>query len=109
MNLLRGDVWWVDLDPSKGSEINKKRPCVILSADVLNQRRKTVVVVPLSTSPTVRPPLTIAVVSAGRPAVAVVDQIRATAKERFGNRIGRLSLPEMEAVEDGLRQVLGMS
>lgn len=109
MNLLRGDVWWVDLNPTKGSEINKRRPCVIISADALNQRRKTVVVVPLSTSPTVRPPMTIGVDVAGRPAVVVTDQIRATARERFGNRIGSLSAVEMEALEEGLRQVLGMS
>ncbi len=108
MNLLRGEVWWVDLNPTKGGEINKKRPCVILSADALNRRRKTVVVVPLSTSPTVRPPLTIAVF-AGRPAVAVIDQIRATAKERFGKRIAALTSAEMEEIEEGLKQVLGMS
>jgi len=108
MNLLRGEVWWVDLNPTKGSEINKKRPCVILSADILNQRRRTVVVVPLSTAPTVRPPLTVAVSSGGRPAVAVIDQIRATTKERFGNRIGTLSASEMEAIEESLRQILGM-
>jgi mRNA interferase MazF len=109
MNLLRGEVWWVDLNPTKGSEINKKRPCVILSVNVLNQRRKTVVVIPLSTAPTVHPPLTVAVTSAGRPAVAVMDQIRATAKERFGNRIGVVSASEMEAIEESLRQILGMS
>lgn len=108
MDLCRGDVWWVDLEPTRGSEINKKRPCVILSVDVLNQRRRTVVVVPLSTSPTVRPPLTVAVVAAGRPAVAVMDQIRATAKERFVNRICVLTALEMEALEDGLREILGL-
>jgi mRNA-degrading endonuclease toxin of MazEF toxin-antitoxin module len=61
MNLLRGDVWYVDPDPTKGAEINKKRPCVIFSSSAVNRRRQTVVVVPLSSSPTVRPPLTIAV------------------------------------------------
>lgn len=108
MNLLRGDVWWVDLNPTRGSEINKKRPCVILSVDALNQRRKTVIVVPLSTVPTIRPPLTVAVSSAGRPAVAVMDQIRATAKERFGKRMGTLTASEMEAVEESLRTILGI-
>jgi mRNA interferase MazF len=108
MSLLRGEMWWVDLDPTKGGEIKKKRPCVILSVDALNQRRKTVVVVPLSTSPTVRPPLTVAAF-AGRPAVAVIDQIRATAKERFTSKIGTLSAVEMEEIEEALRHVLGMS
>lgn len=109
MNLLRGEIWWVDLNPTRGSEINKKRPCVVLSVDVINQRRKTVVVVPLSTSPTVRPPLTVAIVCAGRPAVAVVDQIRATARERFGSRIGTATADEMEALEESLREILSIS
>lgn len=109
MNLLRGDVWWVDLNPTRGSEIYKQRPCVVLSVDTLNQRRRTVVVIPLSSSPVAHPPLTVAVSVAGRAAVAVIDQIRATAKERFGNKIGTLSPTEMEAIEDGLREVVGIN
>ncbi len=108
MNLRRGDVWWVDLDPTRGGEIDKKRPCVIVSSDVLNLHRKTVVVVPLSTSAVVRPPITVAVISGGRHAVAVTDQITAKTKERFGNRIGSLSEAEMHDIEDALREVLGL-
>jgi mRNA interferase MazF len=108
MNPLRGEIWWVDLNPTRGSEINKKRPCLVLSLDVINQRRKTVVVIPLSTSPTVRPPLTVAVSCAGRKAVAVIDQIRATAKEHFGNRIGAATAAEMEVVEESLREILSI-
>jgi mRNA interferase MazF len=109
MNLLRGEIWWVDLNPTRGSEINKKRPCVILSVDPINQRRRTVVVVPLSTSPTVRPPLTVAVMCAGRAAVAVMDQVRSTANERFANRIGTVTASELEALEESLREILGLS
>jgi mRNA interferase MazF len=109
MNLLRGEIWWVDLNPTRGSEINKKRPCVVLSVDPINQRRKTVVVVPLTTSPTVRPPLTVAIMCGGRSAVAVIDQVRTTAKERFANRIGTVTASEMEILEDSLREILGLS
>jgi mRNA interferase MazF len=109
VNLLRGDVWWVDLDPTRGSEINKKRPCVILSVDPLNKRRRTVVVIPLSTSPVSHPPLTVAVSVNGHAAVAVLDQVRGTKKERFSNRIGTLTLSELEAVEEALREILGLS
>jgi mRNA interferase MazF len=109
MNLLQGEIWWVDLNPTRGSEINKKRPCVILSVDPINQRRKTVVVVPLSTSPTVRPPLTVAVTCAGRPAVAVIDQVRSTAKERFASRIGVVTVSELEELKESLREILGLS
>ena len=109
MNLLRGEIWWVDLNPTRGSEINKKRPCVILSVDPINQRRRTVVVVPLSTSPTVRPPLTVSVMCGGRSAVAVTDQVRSTAKERFASRIGTVTASELEALEESLREILGLS
>jgi mRNA interferase MazF len=108
MNLLRGEIWWVDLNPTRGSEINKRRPCVILSVDVINQRRRTVVVVPLSTAPTVRPPLTVSVTCAGRSVVAVIDQVRSTAKERFVSRIGIVSAAEMELLEESLRAILGL-
>ena len=108
MKLRRGDIWYVDLDPTRGGEINKKRPCVILTANALNDSRKTVVVIPLSTSPVARPPLTVPVISAGRPAVAVIDQITAKTKERFGNRIGSLSPDDMDVIEQAIRRVLDM-
>ena len=44
----RGDIWWIALDPTLGSEIRKTRPCVVISVKVLNERRRTVIVVPLS-------------------------------------------------------------
>ena len=102
----RGEIWWVRLDPTLGSEIRKTRPCLVLSTDILNQRRRTVIVVPLSSSPRAGPPLLIPVQCAGRPVVAVVDQLRAIAKERLDTLIGTVSPDEMSAIEDGLRQIL---
>jgi mRNA interferase MazF len=102
----RGEVWWAALDPTMGSEIAKTRPCVIITRDLVNRHRRTVVVVPLSSSPKERPPILIAVNCAGKEAVAVVDQIRAIAKERLQSRIGILAEPEMEAIGDALQQVL---
>ena len=106
MNPRRGEVWWVQLDPVVGSEIRKKRPCVVMGGNVLNERRRTVVVIPLSSAPLPAPPLTVPVVCRGRDAVAVIDQIRAVAKERFGDRIGELSKQELEDVEEALCHVL---
>jgi len=99
-------VWWVQLDPTRGSEIQKTRPCIVLTTDVVNVRRRTVVIVPLSSSPRASPPLLIGVQSVGTPAVAVLDQIRAVTKERFERKLGSISNEELEAIEDGLREVL---
>ena len=106
----RGEVWWVQLDPSlgsqTGSEIGKTRPCVVITSNIANTHRRTVVVIPLSSSPRASPPLLVPVSCAGRRAVAVVDQSRAVAKERQRERLGTLSLRDLAAVEGGLREVL---
>lgn len=102
----RGEFWWVRLDPATGSEIGKTRPCLILSANILNERRRTVVVVPLSSSPRPSPPLLIPVKCAGRTVVAVTDQIRAVAKERLIERLGEASSADLAAVEAGVRRIL---
>ena len=98
--------WWVRLDPTVGSEIAKTRPCVVVTSDRLNESRRTVVVVPISTGPKPVSHLTIAVTSGGAIGVAVIDQVRAAAKERFASRLGRLDVTEMAAIEDGLRRAL---
>ena len=102
----RGEIWWVSLDPTLGSEIRKTRPCVVISVRVLNERRRTVIVVPLSSSPKASPPILIPITCDGRPAVAVSDQIRAVAKERLRSRIGLVSDEELAQLEDGLRQIM---
>jgi mRNA interferase MazF len=81
---------------------------MVVTSDVVNARRRTVVVVPLSTGPRVSPPLLIALSSVGKPAVAVLDRLRAVTKERFQERLGTVSAAELEAVEDGLREILDL-
>jgi mRNA interferase MazF len=102
----RGEVWWVRLDPTLGSEIAKTRPCIILSGNVFNRLRRTTVVIPLSTSPQPGLPLLVPVRCDGREVVAVTDQIRAIAKQRLDRRLGELSSEDLAAVEKGVREVL---
>lgn len=106
--LRRGEVWWVDLDPTRGSEIRKTRPAVVISADALNRARRTVVVVPLSTGPAPRPPIVVATPSAGEASVAVCDQLRAVDRTRLAAQHGSLSAGDLRAVEEGIRAVLGL-
>ena len=104
----RGDVYWVDLDLTVGSESNKRRLAVVVSLNVLNERRNTVIVVPLSSQGTHRPPLVVAVSSAGEPGTARIDQVRTVDKSRLRERIGTLSSADRRAIEDSLRAVLGL-
>ncbi len=106
VTVRRGEVWWVDLDPTRGSEIRKTRPAVVLTADALNRARRTVVVVPLSTGPAPRPPIVVATPSAGAGSVAVCDQVRAVDKNRLSRYVGQLAMADLHAVEDGVRVVL---
>ena len=102
----RGDIWWVALDPGQGSEIKKTRPCVVLTNDTLNRLRKTVVVVPLSTAAKPHPPITVPVNCQSRPAVAVIDQVRAVAKHRLQSRIETLDSKDLGAITRALSTIL---
>ena len=102
----RGDVWWVSLDPTKGAETKEPRPCVVLTHDTANHLRRTVVVVPLSTSAKPHPPITVPVTCEGRPAVAIVDQIRAVAKQRLKSRIEAMQITELEELCRALSSIL---
>ena len=102
----RGDIYWVDLNPTIGSEINKRRPCVLVGASSINQARHTVVVVPLSTSSKARSPITILVSCLGKQVTAVCDQIRTIDKTRLKDHAGSLSTKDLNALDEGLRQVL---
>jgi len=96
----------VTLDPAQGSEIKKTRPCVVLTHNTLNQLRKTVVVVPLSTAANPHPPITVPVTCQGRAAVAVIDQIRAVAKHRLQSKVETLATKDLEAITRAISTIL---
>ena len=105
----RGEIWLVNFDPTIGSEIKKTRPAVIVSGQPFNRLRRTLVVVPLSSAhDQTEFPLLIALRSSGRPAVAVVDQVKTAAKERFIRQLGMVSADEMAQIGDALSVVLGL-
>ncbi len=104
--IKRGDVWWINLDPSQGAESRKTRPCLVLTNDTLNRLRKTVVVVPLSTAAKAHPPITVEVQSQDKKVVAVIDQIRAVGKHRLKNKIETISTSDMSKVLSALSDIL---
>ena len=102
----RGEVYWVNFDPQVGAETKKYRPAVVLSRQPFNTKRRTVIVVPLSKAHTKTEwPLLIAVHTTGA-GVAVIDQLKAADKARFGARLGRLSDDEMKEISEAVASVL---
>lgn len=102
----RGEIWWINLDPTRGAEIRKQRPCVVVSANAINRWRATPVVVPLSASAQDAPPVVVRVPSAGTDSVAVVDQLRAVDRIRFVSKQGKLSAGDMNTLEAAIKRVL---
>lgn len=108
--LLRGEIRWADLDPTRGHEQAGQRPVLILSADVFNERSGTVIAVVLtSQEPRAGFPLTLELTTRGLPkrSWVKISQIRTLAAERIGRRIGRASLEELARVIEGLNEILG--
>ena len=105
-SIRRGDIWWVSLDPTQGSEIKKTRPCVVITHDTLNSLRKTVVIIPLSTAAKPHPPISVPVTCQDTSAVAIIDQIRAVAKHRLISRIESMSDEEIDEICEAISTIL---
>lgn len=106
MNAIeRGDVFWARLDPTVGSELQKTRPVVVLSINPLNKVRKTVVVVPLSTS---APAIEFLNVALKGGSVARCEHIRAIDKTRLLERVGSISDTDMLKIDEGVTRILGI-
>ncbi len=86
----RGDVFLVQLDPTRDGETRKTRPCVVVSPDDLNVHLRTVIVAPL-TKGSHPYPYRVPCRFAGREGFIVLDRIRTVDTERFGRRLGRLT------------------
>lgn len=93
--IRRGDVFLISLDPTRGDEIQKTRPCVIVSPDELNANLRTFIAAPLTTGG--HPyPFRVACKFQGRSGHIVLDQIRTVDRERLVRRIGRLTPSALE-------------
>jgi mRNA interferase MazF len=105
----RGEVWWVEFDPSVGSEIRKTRPAVIVSNDAANRNLARVVVVPLTSSTGRQYPGEALVTVDGQNSKAMADQIMAADKARLKGQLGILSKVDVQAVEDAIRVHLSLA
>lgn len=93
--VMRGDVYLVDLSPTRGGEIRKTRPCVVVSPDELNAHLRTFIIAPLTTgshSCLFRIPCRFS----GRQGHVVLDQVRAVDQERMVRPLGRITPKTLE-------------
>lgn len=89
MVVARFDVYLVNLDPTLGSEIQKTRPCLVVSPDEMNRWIKTVIVAPMTTSG--QPyPTRVACIFEGKEGHIVLDQMRTVDKSRLVRRLGQI-------------------
>jgi mRNA interferase MazF len=108
--ILRGDIIWADLNPTKGNEQTGLRPVLVLSEDVFNLKSGTVIAVAITSQPPkVGFPLSFELLSKGLPKKSWVKigQIRTLSVERLGKKLGTATSQEIDQVIEGLNEILG--
>ncbi|HOE18410.1 MAG TPA: type II toxin-antitoxin system PemK/MazF family toxin [Syntrophorhabdaceae bacterium] len=107
--ILRGEIRWAGLNPTRGREQSGLRPVLILSHDVFNERSGTVIAVALTSQPQKAGfPLTLELKSKNlpKPSWAKISQIRTLSVERVGKLIGRASAEELAQIIEGLNEII---
>jgi mRNA interferase MazF len=107
VNPQRSQVWLVSLEPTLGSEINKTRPCVLISPDETNRLLRTVIVAPL-TSTIKNYPTRLSITFQNRPSSIALDQIRTVDKSRLIKKLGAISTNECQSVADILVEMFSV-
>jgi mRNA interferase MazF len=109
--ILRGEVRWADLDPTRGREQAGLRPVLVLSHDVFNARSGTVIAVALTSQPQRAGfPLTLELSSPRLPkrSWVKISQIRTLSVERIGKRIAKVTPEELAQIVEGLNEIVGV-
>jgi mRNA interferase MazF len=91
------EVWLISLDPTQGSEIQKTRPCLVVSPEEINRHLRTVIIAPMTTS--ARPyPTRVTVTFQSKRGQVALDQLRAVDRQRLVRKLGSVSAKTAQAV-----------
>jgi mRNA interferase MazF len=104
----RGEVWWVNFEPSIGGEISKKRPAIIVGNNAANKFLNRVQVIPITSNTDRLFPSEAYVTVAGKKGKAMADQLATVSKERLSKRIGSVSDDEMNMVVEAIKTQLDL-
>ena len=108
--ILRGDIVWADLEPTRGNEQAGHRPVLVLSEEVFNDRSGTVIAIALaSQSQKAGFPLTLELLDAKLPkrSWAKISQIRTLSVQRLKKKIGKASSEELDQIVEGFNELIG--
>ncbi|MGB8520773.1 MAG: type II toxin-antitoxin system PemK/MazF family toxin [Candidatus Tumulicola sp.] len=113
MTVRRGEIWWVELDPAVGSELRKKRPCVVVQRDAANAVSPTTIICPLTSAigkklGPANVPLHPGEAGLKKPSLVLCNQVRVVDVRRLSARVGTIGAETLGKVERGLRAILDL-
>ena len=108
--ILRGEIYWADLNPIRGRDQAGVRPVLVLSQDIFNRRSETVIAMAITSQPPKAGfPLTVELPQQRlpKPSWVKISQIRTISVDRLGKRIGSMSPEDLNQIVDGLVELVG--
>ena len=104
----RGEIYWVELDPTVGTEIKKTRPCLILSIDAYNKKMPRVIIIPITSQIQNVHPFQILITIDGKKGKVMADQVRCVDKGRLKGKLGILCPVKMGEVANSIKLCMGI-
>lgn len=102
------EVWLVALDPTSGAEIQKTRPCLVISPDEMNMHLRTAIIAPMTTAERLYP-TRVPVTFRGKRGQVALDQLRAVDRQRLVRKMGKISATTANAVSATLVEIFARS